>query len=233
MLRNDPQPGPATFVVQCLYVLPIFDLYCEGFSHLIISALRRFLKEETSVGDNLEAKHLAAKLFLDIVGGSVNHDERIVEKILEVFDVQLENIQKALCPNAMNDDSFSMATKFVEDYIYHLIECQTYMTAVTLLAHFCIRQSGQSFLLSMIESKQLKAAEKWATFIGTPMLCVLVQEYSDRNMLKDAYEIIHKNNLRQEFPNVCHKYKERYFLAFIAKVFFRFLSISTSSSPIH
>ncbi|KAL6139170.1 hypothetical protein ACLB2K_064447 [Fragaria x ananassa] len=108
----------------------------------------------------------------------------------------------------MNDDSFSMATKFVEDYIYHLIECQTYMTAVTLLAHFSIHQSGQSFLLSMIESKQLKAAEKWATFIGTPMLCVLVQEYSDRNMLKDAYEIIHKNNLRQEFPNVCHKYKE-------------------------
>nr|XP_011466152.1 PREDICTED: uncharacterized protein LOC101292807 isoform X2 [Fragaria vesca subsp. vesca] len=208
VLRNDPQPGPATFVVQCLYVLPIFDLYCEGFSHLIISALRRFLKEEASVGDNLEPKDLAAKLFLDIVGGSVNHDERIVEKILEVFDVQLENIQKALCPNAMNDDSFSMATKFVEDYIYHLIECQTYMTAVTLLAHFCIRQSGQSFLLSMIESKQLKAAEKWATFIGKPMLCVLVQEYSDRNMLQDAYEIIHKNNLRQEFPNVCHKYKE-------------------------
>lgn len=208
VLRNDPQPGPATFVIQCLYVLPIFDLYSEGFSHLIISALRRFLKEETSMGDSLEAKDLAAQLFLDIVGGSVNHDERIVEKILEVFDVQLVNIEKVMCLNAKNGDSFSVAKKFVEDYIFQLIESQTYMTAVTLLAHFSIRQSGESFLLCMIDSKQLKAAEKWATFIGKPMLCVLVQEYVDRNMLKNAYEIIHKNNLRQEFPDVYHNYKE-------------------------
>ena len=232
MLRNDPQPGPATFVVQCLYVLPLFDLYSDGFSHLIISALRRFLKEETSVGDSMEAKDLAAQLFLDIVGGTVNHDERIVEKILEVYDVQIVNIQKALYPDATSDGSFSLATKFVEDYIYQLIECQTYMTAVTLLAHFSIRQSGQAFLLCMIESNQLKAAEKWATFIGKPMLCVLVQEYVERNMLKNAYEIIHKNNLRQEFPDVYHKYKERYF-TFLSKIFLRFLSISTSASPIH
>ncbi|CAB4285421.1 unnamed protein product [Prunus armeniaca] len=208
VLRNDPQPGPATFVIQCLYVLPIFDLYSEGFSHLIISALRRFLKMETSMWDSLEAKDLASQLFIDIVGGSVNHDERIVEKILEAFDIHLANIDKVMCLSAKNDCRFDTAKKFVEQYIFGLIESQSYMTAVTLLEHFSIRQSGQSFLLSMIERKQLKAADKWATFMGEPMLCVLVQEYFDRNMLKNAYEIIQKNNLRHEFPNVYHKYKE-------------------------
>lgn len=209
VLQNDPQPGPATFVIRCLYVLPIFDLYSDGFSHLIISALRRFLKLETSAWDSLEAKDLAAQLFLDIVRGSVNHDERIAEKVLEVFDVQLENIDKVMCLSAKNDCRYDIANKFVERYIIGLIESQSYMTAVTLLEHFSIRKSSQSLLLSMIESNQLKAADKWATFMGKKMLCVLVQEYVDRNMLKNAYDIIQKNNLRNEFPHVYHKYKER------------------------
>ncbi|BBH06499.1 Polynucleotidyl transferase, ribonuclease H-like superfamily protein [Prunus dulcis] len=163
---------------------------------------------ETSTWDSLEAKDLASQLFIDVVGGSVNHDERIVEKILEAFDIHLPNIDKVMCLSAKNDCRFDTAKKFVEQYIFGLIESQSYMTAVTLLEHFSIRQSGQSFLLSMIESKQLKAADKWATFMGKPMLCVLVQEYFDRNMLKNAYEIIQKNNLQHEFPNVYHKYKE-------------------------
>ncbi|KAM1749467.1 hypothetical protein ACFX12_010335 [Malus domestica] len=208
VLRNDPQPGPATFVIQCLYVLPIFDLYCEGFSHLIISGLLHFLKKETCSGDSMEAKDLAAQLFLDIVGGSVNHEGRIIEKILEVYGVQLVNIDKVMCLNAKNNCRFDNAKAFVEQYIFGLIESQSYMTAVTLLEHFSIRQSGQSFLLRMIESSQLKAAEKWATFMGKPMLCILIREYFGRNMLKNAYDIIQKNNLRHEFPDVYHKYKE-------------------------
>ena len=208
VLRNDPQPGPATFVVQCLYVLPIFDLYSEGFSHLIISALCRFIKIETSMRDSLKAKDLAAQLFLDIVEGFVNHDDRIVEKLFEVFDIQLANIEKVMYQNAKNDCSFNMAQKFIEQYILKLMESESYMAAVTLLEHFSIRQFGKSFLLSMIESKQLKAAEKWATFIGKPMLCVLVHEYIDRNMLKNAKEVMQKNNFLQEFPDVYHKYKE-------------------------
>ncbi|ONI04312.1 hypothetical protein PRUPE_6G315500 [Prunus persica] len=111
------------------------------------------------------------------------------------------NQTSTICKHAFSDLTHISPLVF----IYLLKAC--YFN-VTLLEHFSIRQSGQSFLLSMIESKQLKAADKWATFMGKPMLCVLVQEYFDRNMLKNAYEIIQKNNLQHEFPNVYHKYKE-------------------------
>ncbi|XP_059440089.1 uncharacterized protein LOC132172583 isoform X3 [Corylus avellana] len=209
VLHNDPQPGPATFVIQCLYVLPIFGLYCEGFSHLIVSALRRYLKLATNPVDSLEAKALAARLFIDIVGGFVNYDERIVVKILEAFDVKLTDIEKVMCQVEKNNDCcHDVAKTFVEKYIFESIESQSYMTAVSLLEQFSIRQSGQSFLVSMIQNKDFKAAEKWATFMGKQMLCVLVQEYIDRNMLKHAYDIIKKNNLREEFPDVYHKCKE-------------------------
>lgn len=216
MLHNDPQPGPSTFVIQCLYVLPIFGIYCEGFSHLIVSALRRYLKLATNQADSLEAKELAGQLFLDIVGGFLNHDERIVVKILEVFDVKLINIGKFMChAKEMNDSSGDAAKKFVEQYIFGLVESQSYMTAVSLLEQFSIRQSGKSFLFTMLQSKEFKAADKWATFMGKQMLCVLVQEYIDRNLLKHAYDIIKKNNLCQEFPDVYHKCKERYLKQFI------------------
>lgn len=210
-LYNSPQPGPATFVIQCLHVLPIFGLYSEGFSHLIVSAIRRFLKLAPSSEDTLQSKVLAANLFVDTVGGLVDHDERIVVKILEGFDVKLIHIEEAMHRlKAQNDNRFDTAKTFVEQYIFKLVESQSYMTAVTLLEHFSIRQSGQSFLLKMIENKELRAAEKWATFMGKPMLCLLVKEYVDRNMLKHAYEIIKKNNLKEEFPDVYHKCKERY-----------------------
>ncbi|OMP10957.1 hypothetical protein COLO4_04134 [Corchorus olitorius] len=209
VLCNSPQPGPATFVAYCLYILPILGPHCEGFSHLIVSALHRFLKTAASTGDSLEAKILAARLFVDIVEGSIGHDERIAVKILEVFDVKLTDIEKVVSRlKVQNDCRFDSAKTYVEKYIYGLIESQSYMTAVNLLEHFSIRQSGQSFLVKMMEKKQLRAAEKWAAFMGKPMLSILVQEYADRNMLKNAYVIIKRNNLQQEFPDVHHKYKE-------------------------
>ncbi|KAG7968407.1 hypothetical protein I3843_08G152200 [Carya illinoinensis] len=209
VLHNNPQPGPATFVIQCLYILPIFGLYCEGFSHLIVSALRRYLKLGLNATDSLEAKDLAAQLFLDIVGGFVNHDERIVVKIVEIFDIKLDNVEKAMCQLKETTDSGCDAAKtFVEQYAFELIESQSYMTAVSLLEQFSIRQSGKNFLFSMIRNKEFKAADKWAIFMGKQMLCVLVQEYIDRNLLKHAYDIIKKNNLQQEFPDVYHKCKE-------------------------
>ncbi|EXC13329.1 hypothetical protein L484_012757 [Morus notabilis] len=210
VLHNSPPHGPAIFVVQCLYLLPMFGSYCDGFSHLIISALRRFLKVATISDEDLaEAKDLAAQLFLNIVKGSVNHEEGVVVKVLEAFNVQLTNIEKVMCPLKAKDNcSIDTAKTFVERYIIELIECQSYMTAVTLLEHFSIRQSGQSFLLSMMQIKQFKAAEKWATFMGKPLLCVLVQEYANRNMLSNAYQTIKKNNLRQDFPDIYHKCKE-------------------------
>ncbi|KAG4166120.1 hypothetical protein ERO13_A13G111600v2 [Gossypium hirsutum] len=209
VLCNSPQPGPATFVAYCLYILPIFGSYCEGFSHLIVSAFHRFLKTAATTGDSLEAKIIAVRLFLDIVEGSIDHDERIAVKILEVFDIKLTDIEKVASQSkAKNDRRFHSVKAFLEQYIFGFIESESYMTAVNLLEHFSIRQSGESFLVKMIEKKQFRAAEKWATFMGKPMLSMLIREYVGRNKLKSAYLIVKKNNLQQEFPDVHHKYKE-------------------------
>ncbi|KAL6964672.1 hypothetical protein U1Q18_035731 [Sarracenia purpurea var. burkii] len=209
VLYNSPQPGPAVFIAHCLHVLPILEAYSEGFSHLIISALRRFLKAGTSSEDLLEAKSLAARLFISTIDGSIIRDEKILVKMLEAFDISLENIENAMCNADLNNISGSEpARTFIERFIFKLIESESYMTAVSLLEHFSIRQSGESFLLKMMQNKDYRAADKWATFMGKPMLHVLIQEYSEKKLLKHAYEIIKKNNLKQEFPEIYHKFKE-------------------------
>ncbi|GLT47671.1 hypothetical protein SLA2020_213470 [Shorea laevis] len=206
VLCNSSRPGAATFILQCLYVLPIFELYSEGFSHLILSALGRFKRAVPTSADSLTAKKLAARLFIDIVGGSVDHAERIIMKIIEVFDVRLTDVEEVVSQlKAQNDCRFDSAKTFIEQFIFGRIESQSYMTAVTLLEQFSIRQSGQSFLFTMIENKEFRAAEKWASFMGKPILSILVQEYADRNMLKNAYVTIKKNNLQQDFPDLYHK----------------------------
>lgn len=212
VLHNGPQPGPATFVIRCLYVLPIFGLYSEGFSHLITSALQRFLKVVITPADLDEAKDLAAQLFIDIVGGFIAHDDRIVVKIIQIFDVQLSDVEKVMFESkARNRCSSDSAKDFVEQYVSELLETQGYATAVDVLEHFSIHQSGQSLLYSMLQNNEFKAAEKWATFMGKQMLHLLVQELINRNKLKSAYGVIKKNDLQKEFPDVYQKCKERYF----------------------
>ncbi|KAH1192192.1 hypothetical protein AAZX31_20G224800 [Glycine max] len=210
VLHNDPKPGPATFIVQCMYVSPLFEDHSQGFTHLIISALRRFLKRSTiTTEDSLEVKDLVAHLLVDIIRGQIHHDEKIVMKLLEIFDVKLTNVEKAMCQiKEKHELSYGTANEFVEQYIVELVKSQFYMTAVTLIEQFSIHQYGQSFLLDMIQSNQFKAAEKWATFMGKPMLSTLVEEFIERNMLKNAYEIIKKNNLKQDFPDVYKRCKE-------------------------
>jgi len=208
-LRNAPQPGPAVFIAQCLYVLPLFESHADGFSHLIVSALRKFLKGNTNAADMLQAQDLAAQLFLDVVQGSVLHDERLLVKILEVFNVKLVNVEKAMLISATQNISTEKAEAFVENYILRHIQSQSYMTAVSLLEQFSICNSGEPFLYKMIEEKDFRAAEKWASFMGKSMLCILVEEYVKLNMLKGAYGIIKRNNLQAEFPEVYHKCKER------------------------
>ncbi|KAL3515978.1 hypothetical protein ACH5RR_022880 [Cinchona calisaya] len=209
VLYNKPQPGPAIFVAKCLSLLPIFELYRDGFSHLIISALRRFLKTETAREDKLEAKLLAAKLFLFNVQHSLVYDEKVLVKILEVFDVSLTDIEIVMQDMGVKSDiSLDQAKEFVEQYVSKLIESGSYMTAVSLLEHFSIQQCGVSFLLQMMQCKEFRAAERWATFMGKPMLHVLVREYVKENLIKPAYDVVKKNNLYQEFPEVCQQYKE-------------------------
>ena len=178
---------------------------------MIISGLRRFLKSGTFEEDIREARNVAAQLFLDIVAGFVNHDERIVIKVLEVFDIKLTNIEKVMCSSAVKNDSvLDAAKKFVEGYIHQLMDSRSYATAVALIKQFSIQTAGHPFLLEMLKTKQFKAAETYAMHKGTDMLCLLVQEYVNMNMLKSAYDVIKKNNLRQEFPDIYHKCKERY-----------------------
>ncbi|MED6167179.1 hypothetical protein PIB30_000430 [Stylosanthes scabra] len=130
-------------------------------------------------------------------------------KLLETFDVKLSNFEKAMCLSKENDGvNCSTAKEFFEKYIVELLESQQYATAVTLMEHFSIGHYGQSFLQDMIKNKQFKAAEKWATYMGKPMLCTLIEEFVEKNMLKDAYDIIKKNNLKQDFPDVYKRCKE-------------------------
>ncbi|XP_061369829.1 uncharacterized protein LOC133312614 [Gastrolobium bilobum] len=209
VLHNDPKPGPAIFVVQCLYLSPLFENHSQGFTHLMISALRRFLKRSTTSEDSLEVKDSAAHLLIDIIRGKICHDEKIVMKVLEIVDVKLTNIENAMCQiKKKHDLSCGTAIEFVEQYIFQLVESQLYMQAVTLIEHFSIRHYGQSLLLDMIQKNQFNAAEKWATFMGRPMLFILVEEFIERNMLKNAYETIQKNNLKQDFPEVYKRCKE-------------------------
>ncbi|CAO2836618.1 unnamed protein product [Amaranthus hypochondriacus] len=207
-LKNAPQPGPAVFVLHCLYVLPVFESYAEGFSHLIVLSLRKFLKSYTNSADLLEAQDLAAQLFLDVYQGFVNHDERILVKIIEALDVKLVNLEKALRRSVVKNFSYDKAETFMEQYIHRHIDAQSYMTAVSLLEQFDIRHAGDSFLFKMLEDKDLRAAEKWASYMGKSMLCLLVQEHVKMNMLESAYGIIKRNNLQEDFPDVYHKCKE-------------------------
>ncbi|XP_027366129.1 exonuclease mut-7 homolog isoform X2 [Abrus precatorius] len=191
-----------------MYVSPLFEDHSQGFTHLIVSALCRFLKRSTTTEASLEVKDLAAHLLLDILRGEIYHDDKIVLKLLEISDVKLTNVEKAMCQIKEKYDLSLTAKEFVEQYIVELVKSQLYVTAVTLMEHFSIHHYGKSFLHEMIKSNQFKAAEKWATYMGKPMLSILVEEFIERNMLKNAYETIKKNNLKHDFPNVYKRCKE-------------------------
>ncbi|XP_051144189.1 uncharacterized protein LOC127260501 [Andrographis paniculata] len=210
VFTNNSVNGPPILVARCLYILPLFESNCDGFSHLVLSALRRFLKVANSNEDLLKAKLCAAELLLDIIDGTLSHDEGILIKTFQVFDVKLPDIDKVMSnrPSLRTRFGKETANEVVEQYVFKLIELQSYMTAVEMSTHFSIHQSGESFLLKILECRQLKAAEKWATYMGKPMLCLLVQEYVKQKLLKPAYDIIKNHNLRQEFPELYHQGKE-------------------------
>ncbi|XP_071691496.1 uncharacterized protein [Rutidosis leptorrhynchoides] len=199
-LHNMPRPGPAVFVAQCLSALPIFESYCEGFSHLMIASLRRFLKTGTTQEDLQESKFLATQLFVVAVRGTKIHDHRILVKMLEVFDIKLSDIKDAL-PR-------SYAEGFIDQFISKLEESQPITTVVNVLIHLDIRFYDESFLFRIMEKKEFQSAEKWTVHMGKPMLCVLIRGYVERKLLKQAYELIKKNNLRDEFPEVYQMGKE-------------------------
>ncbi|KAK9086335.1 hypothetical protein Syun_028729 [Stephania yunnanensis] len=210
-LCNSPKPGPATFIMQSLFVFPVLEApYSEGFSHLVISALRRFLKVQTMYGyeDFVAARLMAARLFLYSIDGIMIYEEGVLIKLLEVVDVKLKDIEQAMSSVEVTDDNFKAAKARVELYISRLIQSQSYMLAVSFLEQFSIQNCDESLLNRMIQENQFKAAEKWASFVGKPMLCMLIKKYVELKMLTNAYDIIKKNDLKQEFPDVYDICKE-------------------------
>ncbi|XP_074567364.1 uncharacterized protein LOC141824032 isoform X2 [Curcuma longa] len=228
-LHNAPQPGPFTFLIHCLYVVPLLGhQYTEGFSHMLLSSLRHCKSHNFSPDDFYRAKPLALQLVLDILACVVGHEERILIKLLEAFDVNLEDIGDAIGCFDMTKGRLDRVKAYIEQYVIDFIESQSYMTAVTLLERFSIQLSGESLLLKMIESNQYKAAEKWATFMGKPLICLLVQKYLDMKMLKNAYDIIKRNNLTEEFPDVYHMYKESLLKKLAEKGLWDFAELKTN-----
>ncbi|KAL5709906.1 hypothetical protein ACHQM5_020535 [Ranunculus cassubicifolius] len=205
VLHNSPQPGPATFVAQSLYLLPILGKhYTEGFGHLVISCFRRL---QPAPADLLEAQSLAAQLVVDIIGGTVFYGNTVLIKLLEAFDIRMKNIQNSV-RHELNDDGLEAGKTLVGSFISELIQSELYTIAVALIERFSICQPDEFFLSKMIQEKHFLAAEKWATFMGKPMLCATVQKYLDMKMLKKAYKLIKQNDLQHEFTEAYHMCKE-------------------------
>lgn len=87
-LHNRPQPGPFTFVAECMYIIPLMGpTYAEGFSHMLLSSLRHFKPQESTRADFSNSKRVAACLLFDILSGNVVHEERIIRKIMEAYEL--------------------------------------------------------------------------------------------------------------------------------------------------
>lgn len=208
-LNNGPQPGPFTYIVQCMYIIPLLgQTYAEGFSHMLMSSLRHLKSVESVQKDFFDAKHLAARLVLDILASVVHHEERILVKLLETFDIELRDMAHALYGSELGDEDLVKATGHLKQYVQCLMKSESYVTAVTMITRFSIQCCDESFLIKLIESNQFKAAEKWAVFMGKEMICLIIQKYLDLKMIKSANELVKQYDLTEEFPDVNYLYKE-------------------------
>lgn len=114
----------------------------------------------------------------------------------------------------LNDVSFGgdseEAQGQIGKFIGKFIESGSFLTAVTLIERFEVRVVDESLLEKMIENSEYQAAEKLAAFMGQPTVCSLIRKYLALNMVKKAYELVKRHDLRDEFPFVSRAYKERY-----------------------
>lgn len=208
-LHNGPQPGPFTYIVQCMYIVPLLgQSHAEGFSHMLISSLRHFKSVESAQKDFIDAKCLAAQLVLDILTSVVPHEERILVKLLETFDIELKDMAHALCGSELGDEDLEKTRERLKQYVQYFMKSESYVTAVALITRFSIQCCDESFLVKLIGSNQFKAAEEWAAFMGKGMILLIIQKYLDIKMLKSANELVKQYDLTEEFPDVNYLYKE-------------------------
>ncbi|TKW27820.1 hypothetical protein SEVIR_3G282600v4 [Setaria viridis] len=207
-LHNGPQPGPFTYAVQCMYIVPLLGkTYSEGFSHMLTSSLKHLKSVESVKKDFLEAKHLAAQLILDILDSVVPHENRILVKLLETFEIELRDMAYALYGSELDDDLVK-AREHLRQYVKCFMESESNAIAVALITRFSIKCCDESFLIKLIESNQLDIAEECATFMGKEMISLVIQKYLDMQMLKSANKLVKEHDLTEEFPDVSYLYKE-------------------------
>ncbi|KAJ3691850.1 hypothetical protein LUZ61_021014 [Rhynchospora tenuis] len=209
-LHNSPQPGPFTFVAECMYIIPLLGpTYAEGFSHMLLSSLRHFRPLESTRADFSNSKRVAASLFFNILSGEVFHEERILRKIMEAYDLEINDISLG----RESEEAQGQICKFISKFI----ESGSFLTAVTLIERFSVRAVDESLLERLIESSEYNAAEKLAAFMGRSMVCSLIRKYLALKMIKKAYEMVKRHDLRQEFPFVSREYKESVLKKFAEK----------------
>ncbi|KQK06740.1 exonuclease mut-7 homolog isoform X2 [Brachypodium distachyon] len=208
-LHNAPQPGPFTYIVQCMYIVPLLGhSHAEGFSHMLISSLRHLKSMESVQEDFIDAKCLAAQLVLDILASVVPHEERILVKLLETFDIELKDMAHALYGSKLDFGDVEKTREHLKQYVQCFMKSESYVTAVALITRFSIQCCDESFLITLMGSNQFKEAEEWAAFMGKEMIVVLIQKYLDIKMLKGANELVKQYDLTEEFPDVNYLYKE-------------------------
>ncbi|RLN29260.1 hypothetical protein C2845_PM05G22560 [Panicum miliaceum] len=207
-LNNAPQPGPFTYAVQCMYIVPLLGkTYSEGFSHMLTSSLKHLKSVESLQKDFLEAKYLAAQLVLNILDSVVPHENRILVKLLETFEIELRDMAHALYGSELDDDLVK-AREHLRQYVKCFMESESNAIAVALITRFSIQCCDESFLIKLIESNQLDIAEECATFMGKEMISLLIQKFLDMKMLKSANKLVKEHDLTEEFPDVSYLYKE-------------------------
>lgn len=175
---------------------------------MLTSSLKHFKSVESVQKDFLEAKHLAAQLVLDILDSFVPHENRILVKLLETFEIELRDIAHALHGSELDDDLVK-AREHLRQYVKCFMESESNAIAVALITRFSIQCCDESFLVKLIGSNQLDIAEECATFMGKEMICLVIQKYLDMKMLKSANKLVREQDLSEEFPEVSYLYKER------------------------
>ncbi|KAI4964243.1 hypothetical protein ZWY2020_006815 [Hordeum vulgare] len=215
-LASHGAASPATFMYllkDCYFygtlkATAVQDPSAAGFSHMLISSLRHLKSVESVQKDFIDAKCLAARLVLDILASVVPHEERILVKLLETFDIELKDMAHALCGSELGDEDLAAAREHLKQHVQCFMQSESYVTAVALITRFSIQCCDEKFLIELIGSKQYKAAEEWAAFMGKEMIILIIQKYVDVKMLKSANALVKQYDLAEEFPDVNYLYKE-------------------------
>jgi hypothetical protein len=75
--------------------------------------------------DFLEAKHLAAQLVLDILDSVVPHENRILIKLLETFEIELRDVAHALYGSELDDDDLMKAREHLRQQVKRCMESES------------------------------------------------------------------------------------------------------------